>query len=81
MTLDVVGVPQNESEAQDIAQALAHAPKHHGVDRTNNTRRKWLGLEPKRKDWRLAAMDSMPKRMTKHFEQGRELVKAAKGLR
>jgi hypothetical protein len=40
-----------------------------------------LGLEPKRKDWRPASLDGMPKRMTKHFEQGRELGKEAKGLR
>jgi hypothetical protein len=38
-------------------------------------------LEPKRKDWRPAAVDGMPKRLTKHFEQGRELRKEAKGLR
>jgi hypothetical protein len=55
--------------------------KHHGVDRTSNTRRKRLGLEPKKKDWRVASMDSMPKRMTKHFEQARELRKEAKGLK
>jgi hypothetical protein len=55
--------------------------KDHGTDRTTNHRRKRLGLEPKKKDWRVASMDSMPKRMTKHFEQGRELRKEAKGLR
>jgi len=50
-------------------------------NRTTASRRKRLGLEPKKKDWQPAAMDGMPKRMTKHFEHGRELVKAAKGLR
>lgn len=55
--------------------------KHHGTDRTTAGRRKRLGLEPKKKDWRPASIDGMPKRMTKHFEQGRELRQEAKGLR
>jgi hypothetical protein len=41
---------------------------------------KRLGLEPKRKDWRPASMARLPKQATKHFEQGRKLLKDAKGL-
>jgi hypothetical protein len=55
--------------------------KHHGTDRTTTKRRQRLGLEPKRKDWRPASMDRLPKRATEHFEKGRELVKEAKGLK
>jgi hypothetical protein len=52
-----------------------------GTDRTTTKRRQRLGLEPKRKDWRPAAMDRLAKRATEHFEKGRELTKAAKGLK
>jgi hypothetical protein len=52
-----------------------------GTDRTTNGHRRKLGLEPKRKDWRPAAMARLPKQMTKHFEKGRELLKEAKGLK
>src|SRR5262245_30286166 len=45
--------------------------KHDGTDCTTATRRKRLGLEPKKRDWRPAAMGGIAKRMTKHFEQGR----------
>jgi hypothetical protein len=55
--------------------------KRDGSDRTTAKHRQRLGLEPKRKDWRPAAMDRLPKRATKHFEKGRELAKAAKGLK
>jgi hypothetical protein len=50
-----------------------------GSDRTTNLRRKRLGLEPKHKDWRPAAMARLPKQATKHFEKGRELLKEAEG--
>ena len=50
-------------------------------DRTTANRCQRLGLEPKKKDWRPASMDNMPKRATKHFEKGRDLLKEAKGLR
>lgn len=33
------------------------------------------------KDWRPGAMDRLPKRATEHFEKGRELTKATKGLK
>ena len=52
-----------------------------GSDRNTQKRRRQLGLEPKRKDWRPAAMTRLPKRATKHFEKGRELLKEANGLR
>ena len=52
-----------------------------GSDRTTNRRRRRLGLEPKRKDWRPAAMARLPKQAAKLFEKGRELVKEAKGLK
>jgi hypothetical protein len=52
-----------------------------GTDRTTAGHRKRLGLEPKRKDWRPASIKRLPKRATEHFEQGRELLKEAKGLR
>ena len=52
-----------------------------GSDRNTQKRRRQLGLEPKRKDWRPAAMARLPKRATEHFEKGRELVKEAKGLK
>jgi hypothetical protein len=52
-----------------------------GSDRTTNTRRLKLGLEPKRKDWRLAAMGRLPGQAAKHLGKGRDLVKEAKGLK
>jgi uncharacterized coiled-coil protein SlyX len=52
-----------------------------GSDRTTNLRRQRLGLEPKRKDWRPAAMARLPRQATKHLEKGRELLKEAKGLK
>jgi hypothetical protein len=52
-----------------------------GSDRNTQKRRRQLGLEPKRKDWRPAAMARLPKRATAHLEKGRELLKEAKGLR
>jgi uncharacterized coiled-coil protein SlyX len=52
-----------------------------GTDRTTAKHRQRLGLEPKRKDWRPAAMNRLPRRASEHFKKGRELVKAAKGLR
>jgi hypothetical protein len=52
-----------------------------GSDRNTQKRRRQLGLEPKRKDWRPAAMARLPKRATAHFEKGRELLKEAKGLK
>ena len=53
-----------------------------GSDRNTQKRRRQLGLvEPKRNDWRPAAMARLPKRATEHFEKGRELLKEAKGLR
>ena len=55
--------------------------KRDGTDRTTAKHRQRVGLEPKRKDWRPAAMDRLPKRATEHFEKGRELVKQAKGLK
>jgi hypothetical protein len=51
-----------------------------GSDRTGNQHRRRLGLEPKRKDWRPAAFARLPKQATKHLEQGRKLLKEAKGL-
>jgi hypothetical protein len=55
--------------------------KHSGNDRTTAKHRQRLGLEPKVKDWRLAAIARLPKRATAHLEKGRELLKEAKGLR
>lgn len=52
-----------------------------GSDRNTQKRRRQLGLEPKRKDWRPAAMARLPKRATEHFEKGRELLKEARGLK
>jgi hypothetical protein len=52
-----------------------------GSDRTTNLHRKRLGLEPKIKDWRPAAMGRLPKQATKHLEKGRDLIKEAKGLK
>ena len=52
-----------------------------GSDRNTQKRRRQLGLEPKRKDWRPAAMARLPKRAAAHFEKGRELLKEAKGLK
>ena len=52
-----------------------------GSDRNTQKRRRQLGLEPKRKDWRRAAMARLPKRATAHFEKGHELLKEAKGLK
>jgi hypothetical protein len=52
-----------------------------GTDRTTAKHRQRLGLEPKRKDWRPAAMARLPKRVTEYFEKGRELAKEARGLR
>jgi hypothetical protein len=48
--------------------------------RTDRTGRR-LGLEPKRKYWRSAAIARLPKHATKHFEKGRGLLKEAKGLK
>jgi hypothetical protein len=52
-----------------------------GSDRSTNARRLKLGLEPKRKDWRTAAMGRLPGQATKHLEKGRNLIKEAKGLK
>jgi hypothetical protein len=49
-----------------------------GTDRTTALHRRRLGLEPKRKDWRPAAMDRLPKQATQLFEVGAELRKEAK---
>jgi hypothetical protein len=43
--------------------------------------RRRLGLEPKRKDWRQAAMARLPKQAAKLLEKGREQLKEAKGLK
>jgi hypothetical protein len=50
-------------------------------DRTTNLHRRRLGLEPKVRDWRPAAMTRLPKQATAHLEKGRELLKEAKGLK
>ena len=50
-----------------------------GTDRTTAKHRQRLGLEPKRKDWRPAAIQRLPKRVTAHFEKGRKLRKEARG--
>lgn len=55
--------------------------KRNGSDPTTTKHREQLGLEPKRKDWRRAAMLRLPKQATAHFEKGRELMKEAKGRR
>ena len=55
--------------------------KRAGTDRTTAKHRQQLGLEPKPKDWRPAALKRLPQRASKHFEQGRELLKEAKGLK
>jgi hypothetical protein len=53
-----------------------------GAGRAMNKRRAQLGLDPKpKKDWRIAARERMPQSAGKHFEKGRELRQAAKGLR
>jgi hypothetical protein len=52
-----------------------------GSDRTSNRRRMQLGLEPKRKDWRPAAMTRLPRQAGKLLEKGQELLKEAKGLK
>jgi hypothetical protein len=53
--------------------------KSAGADRTTAKHRARLGLEPARKDWRVAARTRMPKTATEHFEKGRALLKEAKG--
>jgi hypothetical protein len=55
--------------------------KNEGTDRTTNQRRLRLGLEPKRKDWRQAAIANMPRRATALHEQAKDLLKEAKGLK
>jgi hypothetical protein len=52
-----------------------------GTGRTTAKRRQRLGLEPKRKDWRVTARDHVGKRLTEHLENGRNLQQEAKGLR
>jgi hypothetical protein len=51
-----------------------------GTDRTTARHRQRLGLEPKRKDWRIAARQRLPKAAIEHFRKGKELLKEAKGL-
>jgi hypothetical protein len=51
-----------------------------GTDRGSAQRRRRLGLEPKRKDWRPASIKRLPKRATEHLKKGNELLKEAKGL-
>ena len=50
-------------------------------DQPTRTTNRLVGLEPKRKDWRPAAMARLPKQAAKLLEKGRELVKEAKGLK
>jgi hypothetical protein len=52
-----------------------------GSDRTTNLHRRRVGLEPKHRDWRPAAMARLPKQAAAHLEKGRELLKEAKGLK
>jgi chromosome segregation ATPase len=54
--------------------------KFDGTDRGTAQRRRRLGLEPNRKDWRPASIKRLPKRAAEHFKKGRELLKEAKGL-
>jgi hypothetical protein len=44
--------------------------KHDGTDRATQQRRLKLGLEPKRKDWRVASRERLPKAATGHLEKG-----------
>ena len=50
-----------------------------GSDRTTNRHRRRLGLEPKRKDWRPAAMARLPKQAAKLLEKGRDLDQGGEG--
>jgi hypothetical protein len=50
-----------------------------GSDRTSNLHRRRLGLEPKRKDWRPAAMARLPKQAAKHLEKGRGAAQGGEG--
>jgi len=52
-----------------------------GESRDRAQHRRRLGLEPKRKDWRPAAMARLPKQAAKLLAKGRELIKEAKGLK
>ena len=52
--------------------------KDEGTDRTTTQRRLRLGLEPKRKDWRQAAIMSLPRQATKLRKDAKKLLKEAR---
>ena len=52
--------------------------KDEGTDRTTTQRRLRLGLEPKRKDWRQAAIASLPRQATKLRKDAKKLLKEAR---
>jgi endogenous inhibitor of DNA gyrase (YacG/DUF329 family) len=75
------GVTQSEWSAISVeapSTAADWAAESSGPD---GKQCKPLGLEPKRKDRRPAAMARLPKQAAKHLEKGRELLKEAKGLK
>jgi hypothetical protein len=55
--------------------------KSDGTDRSMNQRRQKLGVEPRHRDWRIAAREGMAKRTDADFEKSRELRREAKGSR
>ena len=49
-----------------------------GTDRTTSRHRLRLGLEPKRKDWRQAAITNLPRRATGSRKEAKKLLKEAR---
>ena len=49
-----------------------------GTDRTTSKRRVRLGLEPKRNDWRQAAITNLPRRATGLRKEAKKLLKEAR---
>ena len=52
--------------------------KSDGTDRTTSKRRVRLGLEPKRNDWRQAAITNLPRRATGLRKEAKKLLKEAR---
>jgi lambda repressor-like predicted transcriptional regulator len=52
--------------------------KSDGTDRTTSKRRVRLGLEPKRNDWRQAAITNLPRRATGLRNEAKKLLKEAR---
>jgi lambda repressor-like predicted transcriptional regulator len=52
--------------------------KSDGTDRTTSKHRVRLGLEPKRNDWRQAAITNLPRRATGLRKEAKKLLKEAR---